>query len=307
VIQQHPLGAFLIIGYAGVWASLLPAVVGDVPMGPLGALAALAGMAVPALMITALDEGRDGVLELLSRLLVWRVKARWYLWAATAVPAGVAALSAIAGDVTAVEFAAFWTSPGVGLTVELALALLTVHVLEEIAWSGFLQSRAQVALGPTKAAVLTGVAFTLFHTPTYFVAVDVSLLTVVNAALGALLVLPTAIAFRIWMGWLYNRANTSILIAAVGHMSFSMTSDYRLLPALLSPTAALWIPLTVFATLALFATIATARARARRQEPFWSEIPSSSRLMRRKHLNELRPLPLSMHQLETDHAAHQSN
>ena len=88
-IKGHPLLSYFALAFAISWGAIL-VVVGFGPGGfsatpeqfravfPYALPAMLAGPSVAGILLTGLLHGRAGMRGLLSRLLRWRVAARWY-------------------------------------------------------------------------------------------------------------------------------------------------------------------------------------------------------------------------------------
>lgn len=86
-IARHPLTTYCALTFAISWGGFVLVVgPGGFPgegsqfdsLMPLVAAAILAGPSVTGILLTALLSGRADLRELLSRLLRWRVAARWY-------------------------------------------------------------------------------------------------------------------------------------------------------------------------------------------------------------------------------------
>ena len=94
-IKKHPVVAYYALVFAISWGGILLIVggPGGIPgsseqvetLMPLVLLALFAGPSVAGILTTGLVSGGAGLRELLSRLLRWRVRARWY--AAALLPA----------------------------------------------------------------------------------------------------------------------------------------------------------------------------------------------------------------------------
>src|SRR5688572_1424706 len=87
-ITRHPLLTYFALTFAIAWVGFVLVVgPGGFPgtgsqfdaLLPFVASAMLAGPAVAGLLLTVLLSGTAGLRELLSRLLRWRVGARWYV------------------------------------------------------------------------------------------------------------------------------------------------------------------------------------------------------------------------------------
>ena len=158
--------------------------------------------------------GKAGVRDLARRSFRWRVPLRWYLISllapllifliAVTILYGFAPLRALAQN-RLLLFTAFLPA--------LAIMILLNNVAEEIGWTGFVFARFQDRHGPLRAALVTTPFFWLFHVPSFYVETRSWATTAV--ALGFLL-LPH-LASRFIVGWLYNGAGSSVLIAGLFH------------------------------------------------------------------------------------------
>ena len=86
-VTRHPVRTYFALAFAISWAGFVLVVgPGGFPgagsqfdaLLPFVASAMLAGPAVAGLLLTGLVSGKAGLRELLSRLLRWRVGARWF-------------------------------------------------------------------------------------------------------------------------------------------------------------------------------------------------------------------------------------
>ena len=163
--------------------------------------------------------GRAGLADLARRLLRWRVPAWTYL-AAVAVPLGVGLAAAglvvgLGGDLHLGETLSL-PSALAYLAYGTGLFLLT----EEAGWRGVLLPRLQARLDPTRAAVLIGVVWALWHLP---------LLAVPGESDHGLPLLPfmvLIVSTSVLVSGLVNAAKGSVLVAAVFHASFDACYSY---------------------------------------------------------------------------------
>jgi membrane protease YdiL (CAAX protease family) len=219
-INRHPIATFLVLVYATTAALVfVPRVLtepGLLPGGatPHGVLQNVLGSAVPAFIVTALVSGQAGVRDLARRSLRWRVPLRWYLISllapllifliAITILYGLAPLHALGQN---------WMQLFTAFLPALAIMILLNNVAEEIGWTGFVFARLQDRHGPLRAALLTTVFFWLFHVPSFYV--ETRSWAATAAVLGFLL-LPH-LGSRFIVGWLYNGAGASVLIAGLFH------------------------------------------------------------------------------------------
>jgi uncharacterized protein len=206
-IRRHPLGAFFAWFFTVGWAiSFIPAVVETGVRPQLFVLAStLVGLLLPALVITRVVDGPDGLRDLARQMLKVKAPVRWYAFALLAVPVSATLLAVFV-------FGAPDASPSVLLEaavgtflVQTVVGLLTNNLWEETAWMGLVQSRLQARHGAVLAAVATAPLFVLQH---------LSLLLGSGAGLILILPLLTAmvIPFRALLAWIYNRTGSLFLV-----------------------------------------------------------------------------------------------
>jgi membrane protease YdiL (CAAX protease family) len=166
-IKRHPLLTYFALAFAVSWGGILIVVgPGGIPgnseqlemLFPFGYLAMLAGPSVAGILLTGLVHGRAGLREFLSRLLRWRVGARWYAVALLSAP-----LLA-----TAVLFTLSLTSPiflpGIFASDDKATLLLfgiagaiMVGIFEELGWTGFAVPALRLRHGVLSTGLIVGV------------------------------------------------------------------------------------------------------------------------------------------------------
>jgi membrane protease YdiL (CAAX protease family) len=235
LVARHPIAAFLIMLYAITWIVFLPVVLQgrgllalpiDLSEGlafnAIVAMASIVGVALPAVLVTAATSGREGVRDLLSRSLRWRVGVRWYLMAlfgllalmllGASVFLGMAPLEALLG-----KWPLFFTM----FLPEVLLPFLFIQLFEEAGWTGFMQHTLQERRGPIVASVLVAPAFILMHLPPLLIDSELGLALLIVT--GALVVV--AVFFRVVAMWLYNGSGGSVLIVALFHSAFNSATS----------------------------------------------------------------------------------
>ena len=221
VLSRHPLSAMLLWFFTvGQAVAFLPVVVHpggqQLPTQPFVIASTLVGLLLPCLVITRVTQGPEGLRKLWLRVTAAPPRLWWFLFALGLVPL-------VALMVAAAFFGAPAPSHGLGALVWVFLlpttfGLLTYNLWEEVAWTGFVQTRLQARHGALRAAVLTGPLFALQHAPL----VVGSSLTGTLAVLAALTVL--AVPFRAVMGWLDNTSG-SLLAVGLVHASGNAVAD----------------------------------------------------------------------------------
>jgi membrane protease YdiL (CAAX protease family) len=246
LVARHPATAFLVMAFGFGWTGLIPILLAEngfgvlpieLPLTIVQTLATLLGLALPAFLVTAATGGREGVRDLLNRLLRWRVGIRWYLVALFGLPvamllAAIPFLGVVPLETLAQKWSLLFTVflPGV------LLPFLHTNLWEELGWAGYLQSTLQERRGPLLASIMVAPVFTLFHLPAYFVAgwiVDehTPLGELPTVLLDYVVVVSVfAIFFRALAIWLYNVTGRSVLLVALFHSAFNMVSRQETMP-----------------------------------------------------------------------------
>lgn len=250
---RHPLTWFFVIAYAFSWLIEVPIALsaqGVLPAIPTPAIAvgivlATFGPTVGAFAMTALTEGRAGVVRLLRRYVQWRVGIRWYLFVLLGIP-----LIILLGTIVV---PGAWQSfePIVGtLLLAYPLAFLLTFLLggplgEEPGWRGFALPRLQTHRGPLWGSVILGLLWALWHFPLFWTGVWTPP-TIANVVMFTLMIT----ALTIIMTWVFNHGNGSLLLTMLMHASFNtfankmaaplfpapIFTDYGLLPVLIGFT-----------------------------------------------------------------------
>jgi membrane protease YdiL (CAAX protease family) len=272
LVARHPATAFLVMVFGFGWTGLIPILLSEngfgvlpieLPLTVVQTLVTVMGLAVPAFLVTAATGGKEGVRDLLSRMLRWRVGVHWYLIALFGLPAatllaaipflGVAPLEALAQN-WGLLFTVFL--PGV------ILPFLHTNLWEELGWTGYLQSTLQERRGPLLASILVAPVFALFHLPAFFVSgwiadegYSLSQFPAALAQVGVLAVF--AVFFRALIMWLYNRTGRSVLLVGLFHSAFNMVSGQQLMPELVPGLNTNLFVVAIVAVLAVVIAVST--------------------------------------------------
>jgi uncharacterized protein len=236
VLARYPLGCFFVMAYAFTWiviapwtlgatgAGLLPVDLPPLATGLLLAAGILAGPTLSAIIVTAATEGRAGVRRLLGRLLLWRVGARWYLFALLGVPLimliGFVVYAMAPPDLGALGGPAYALLYVLGFVLTM---LLGGPLLEEIGWRGFALPRLQRRFGPAVAALVLGVLWALWHLPQFLVPTWAASSGGGGVSGIALFVL-AAVAFSVVLSWVFNNTRAGLLLVVLVHTSIDAFS-----------------------------------------------------------------------------------
>ena len=214
-VRAHPLGAFLAWFFTVGQALAFVPVIGrevygvDVPGQPFVVASTLVGLLLPALVITGIVDGPQGLRALWARAVHVRIPLRWYALALIGVPAATVALTVALFGAPQLTAATLASALGYGLVLQFFVVLLSNNWWEELAWMGFVQARLQERHGPARAAVVVGPLFALQH---------VSLVVGNSLVLGAVFMVAlalVAIPFRALQGWVYNSTGSLFAVALV--------------------------------------------------------------------------------------------
>jgi uncharacterized protein len=121
---------------------------------------------VPALavLITAWSSGRAGVRQLFSSLLRWRIgPARWLL-VLLGLPLTTLGVAAAASG-TLEPAPNGWLTIAGNYLLTLVVVLITANLLEEMAWTGFVQSRLMARHGLVRGSLLAAIPVFVIHLP----------------------------------------------------------------------------------------------------------------------------------------------
>ena len=253
-VAAHPLSTYFILTFLISWGGMLLAVgPGGFPvptdesetLGPF--MVAVAGPAVAGVLLTAVVSGRAGLRDLLSRLLRWRVGARWYAAALLPVPLLMATvLVGVSWLFDDFSLALSTTDNVAALVLSSVVAGLMVAILEELGWTGFAIPRLRFRSAVLTTGLIVGLLWGAWHFPMFWNPNSFAAAVPFTILVARLFTwLP---AFRVLMVAVYDRTG-SVLVAALMHASLlavqmilepSTDSEALLLAVPLMLAAALW-------------------------------------------------------------------
>jgi membrane protease YdiL (CAAX protease family) len=242
----HPMLSYYALAFAISWGGMLLVIGGPgaIPakpdqverLMPLVVMALVAGPSVTGLLLTGLFSGWAGLRELGSRLLRWRVDARWYAFALLTAPLMMTAIL-FALSLLSPEFL-----PRIVTTDDkaslLLLAVGTVLIggfLEELGWTGFAIPRLKRRHGVLATGLAVGVLWGVWHFPVnlwWSGANSGELSLALFVPLYLLAGVGQLTAFRVLMVWVYDRTE-SLLVATLMHGSLIASTA---MPVLVPPT-----------------------------------------------------------------------
>ncbi len=232
VARNHnpELITYFVLAYAITWAIEIPIALsqrGIIPVTVPLSLHYLAsiGPLAAALITSAVFAGQDGLKELFSRLTHWRVPREYVLFVLLAPLAlfvvAVATSRILDGqwpDLALLGQVDYL--PYLGVLPTLLLWLVTFGLCEEVGWRGYALPRLQSQHSAFTSALIIGVIWGFWHTPTFFYR-DTYL------AMG-ILVVPMIVfsvtAASFIMTWLFNSTKGSLPVVILFHAVFNFFS-----------------------------------------------------------------------------------
>jgi len=280
VVRRHPVASLLAwtftVGQAVAFLPLLARATSGVslPVAPFVVAANLVGLLLPALVITRVVDGREGLRRLWRSTVQVRAGQGWYWLALVVVPLATTGLTVLLLGPPAGGPSALVAALAAGLLVQLVLGFLTTNWWEEVAWTGFVQARLQDRHGAVVAALITAPLFALQHAPLAFG----------NTLLGGVTILlfitAVAVPFRFLQGWVVNRTG-SLFVVGLVHAAGNASTDGSgfagdgLLPRLYPGTTVGPMHLLASAALGLVVVAATRGRLGRRPAHHGSAVTSA--------------------------------
>jgi membrane protease YdiL (CAAX protease family) len=271
IMRRYPLFFFFFLAFGFTWAYELTVyrfllTPGFSLRGVLLDLGFTLGPMLAAFLMTAVTQGRAGILQLLRRCVLWRVGLRWYLLVLLSVPALLLiAVLPLPGALSVFRVPALSLWPTY-LLLYLLFLVFEGPLGEEPGWRGFALPRLQQRSGPLVGTLFLGVLWGMWHLPLFFIpGTDQYAISVVGTGfIGHLVPLGVfviwTIALAITITWIFNNTRGSLLLAMLLHASIN-TAPFVLLPALFpSPSLSTLFGLSwilVWVVVALLVIVAT--------------------------------------------------
>jgi uncharacterized protein len=225
--ERKQVWLFLLVTFAFSWifwipnalvanGVALPAALTDFLASPLNPAAF--GPLVAAFLLTFLQQGGKGVLQLLKRGFSLRFKKIW-LTAILLLPMvlfGGAIFVSIWSGARAIDLSVI-TNPPFALVAFFVILLTAGPLQEEFGWRGYLLPRLQTRYNALGSSLIVGFFWWLWHLPAVFI--PGKFMTDNLLVFLALLVVITLTS--ILFTWVYNHTNGSILAAMLMHASMN--------------------------------------------------------------------------------------
>jgi membrane protease YdiL (CAAX protease family) len=223
-LQKHSLFAYFVLAFGISWLIELPVVLSrsgigwlpydlppmltstspGVPLGPVGA----------AFILTALLEGKPGVIRLLKRYIQWQVSLKWYLLVLLGVPL-----------LLTLTVSLFYAPHLQNIPVFLGSYLMHLLIAfmingEEGGWRGFALPRLQKQFGPLQGSIILGLLWGLWHVPLMLIPSQSPLNHAVTLSLLIFFFIQIT-AKSISYTWLSNNTGGNLLIVTLFHAALN--------------------------------------------------------------------------------------
>ena len=276
-LRRHSLTAGLVLMFAFTWpidlsnSGVMPF---RVPL--VVSLLVGWGFILASLIMTGVTLGRDGVITLLKRYLIWRVHWKWYL---------VAFLFSPALRYTAVLLTAWLTGVPVDYRntmihklvplqappLLLIIPWMLFEVItngEEMGWRGYVLPRLQVKYSALLSSLIVGGIWSIWHLPKFIGA---------GTSGGRSFTWFTifCLAASILYTWLYTNTRGSLLMVTIFHATQNTTGMFLPVSFAVSGGVIQNIEIIVYVIAALLVTIAAGGGRLSRTEEKQVQIQAS--------------------------------
>ena len=229
-IKSYPVLCYFVLAFAISWGGMLLIIggVGAIPataeettkLFPAVYLVTVAGPSLAGLLLTGLTGGWTAFRELGSRLLKWRVGARWYAVALLTTPLTVMA-TLLSLSLISPEFLPGFLTTSVKASMQqfgfVASVGLLTGLLEELGWTGFAIPRLLGRHGVLATGLFVGLVWGAWHFLSNIWGSGTSSGVPLALFMPAILFsfLPP---YRMLMVWVYERTE-SLLVAILMHAS----------------------------------------------------------------------------------------
>lgn len=167
------------------------------------------GPAISAILTLMVAQGKPGIKELFSRILLWRVPIRWYLLIIFGWPAISILAALIHAQITDQPLVIRWDNWSGLQTWLFSAIVLGFWACEEIGWRGYALPRLLDRWNALSSSIILGILWALWHLPYYLGANGI------NPEFYALPIF--TISASVLMTWVFKHTQGSIFVATFFH------------------------------------------------------------------------------------------
>jgi membrane protease YdiL (CAAX protease family) len=183
------------------------------------------GFGIASVIMTGLTLGKEAVITLLKRFLIWRVGWKWYLAPFLLAPALIVGGVYLNAALTGVppDFSTVMAYKIFGKSAYLPLFILPFFMVdfiangEEIGWRGYVLPRLQAKYGALTSTLILGVIWGFWHLPKF--------LSHWNTVSFVWFMVHT-MAISVVYTWLYNSTKGSLLLVTLFHAASNATGVF---------------------------------------------------------------------------------
>ncbi len=174
------------------------------------------GISIATLIMTGLTLGREGIITLLKRFLIWRVGWKWYFVVFFLYPAVffLSVLLNAAWKGTPIDFSSVFAHRIFGASANLLFFILPFFIFdfltngEEMGWRGYVLPRLQAKHSALVSSLILGVIWAFWHLSRFLAPGNTA-----SFALFVIKVLADAVIYT----WVYNNTKGSLLLTTILH------------------------------------------------------------------------------------------
>ena len=236
IVSKRPLLIFFILSFIISWILWIPLLIGHFKYGwtswegsawtniptMLGLLGSL-GPAIAAILVTYILEGKEGLKNLLKRIVMWRVKYIWWIIAFYGWWLLASIISVLFFPISASKIAAQFGFSLINIPVIifiLQMPLLIGMLGEELGWRGFALPRLLDRYHPIISSLILALPWIFWHAPLVVFQDWLGNMPILHFLLRhVLLILPLTLIFT----WFFQNTKGSVLLVIVLHKAFNLT------------------------------------------------------------------------------------
>jgi membrane protease YdiL (CAAX protease family) len=228
LIKRSPVLAIFILAWALGASIIILVAQGTLP--PNLALASALSASIAGIVMTALEDRKAGLKLMLSRLMIWRVKYGYWLFAIFLI-VPVIILGSLFNPLfngEPISFREF--KPAFSILPMYMVFFIVAGLGQELGWTGFLIPRLQARFNALVSSVMRAVLVAIWHLPLFIYSkfqptavIDLPYSGWIAQVgfFGAILITTMLflIPWSIFSTWIFNNTKGSILLVAVLHGS----------------------------------------------------------------------------------------
>ncbi len=230
---QFPVATFLTLTFLWTWSWWVPLVINlrgkmttNIPLTLGIVFIGAFGPTLAAFLIVWAQEGAVGVKALLRRVVTWRV-TWWCYFVLLVLPPFLWFLALLLArflfSIDTQLAAPWYLFPFAVLS-----SILAGPIAEEIGWRGYLVPVLQRKKTAFITGVLTGIVWTIWHFPVFYVQGIALAIAETGQPLAMLKYLLATIPVGILFVWLFNHTRGSLLVSILFHASLNASGGFAL-------------------------------------------------------------------------------